>query len=209
MGLHVTMIDPVKRSSRFMTSHESSSLPEYREVNESLQRAGFRQCPAELHGFALGMAVTGLPEPLTIWRQEVYAEFDSDDVLANECRALLDRVFAAAVADAADDQASLSLFLPQDIVVDAQRLAAVRDWCQGFLFGFGLGGDTAGASLSPQTRELLNDFAEFTRLDTDDVENSEENQSALIEVEEYLREGVLLIRDELAEARRRATASTQ
>jgi uncharacterized protein YgfB (UPF0149 family) len=53
-----------------------------------------------------------------------------------------------------------------------------------------------------QTRELLNDFSEITRVDTDDVENSEANQAALIEIEEYLREGAMLIRDELDAARR-------
>lgn len=175
-------------------------------VAAALQRCGLDQCPAELHGFANGMAVAGVAEPLSVWQQEVYAEFDPADVLAVECRGLLDRVFASAFADqvsaATDEQpGGLTLLLPQDIVVDASRLAAVRDWCQGFMFGFGLGGEAVTAQLSAQTRELLNDFSEITRLDTDGVENNEENQSALIEIEEYLRTGVMLIRDELAERR--------
>jgi len=49
---------------------------------------------------------------------------------------------------------------------------------------------------SPQMRDLLRDITEFTRLATDDVDNSSENQSALIEIEEYLRVGVLLLREE-------------
>lgn len=155
------------------------------------------------------MAVAGVSEALTIWQNEVYAEFDPNDVLANECRALLDRVFAAAFTSDADATLSLSLLLPEDIVVDATRLGAVRDWCQGFLFGFGLGGETLNAALSPQTRELLNDFSEFTRLEADGVENSEENQSALIEIEEYLREGVMVIRAELGETRRAGLAQPQ
>jgi hypothetical protein len=52
--------------------------------------------------------------------------------------------------------------------------------------------------LSEQSRELLQDMAEMTRLDTDDVENSTENQSALIEIEEFLRVGVMLMRDDLS-----------
>jgi uncharacterized protein YgfB (UPF0149 family) len=44
----------------------------------------------------------------------------------------------------------------------------------------------------------LQDIAEMTRLDTEDVENNAENQSALIEIEEFLRVGVLLMRDELS-----------
>ena len=184
-----------------MTKPDPVLLPDYATVDAALQRCGMQQCPSELHGFALGMAVGGVPEPLTIWQNEVYAAFDPDDVLANECRALLDRVFAAALVDESSQSLTLMLLLPQDIVVDSARLGALRDWCQGFLFGLGLAGESVTAALSAQTRELLNDFSEFTRLDTDDVDNSEANQAALIEIEEYLREGVMLIRDELNEAR--------
>jgi len=182
-----------------MTKPDPVPLPDYASVDAALQRCGLRQCPSELHGFALGMVVGGVPEPLTIWHDEVYAAFDPDDVLANECRALLDRVFAAAFIGESDRP--LTLLLPQDIVVDSARLTALRDWCQGFLFGLGLAGETVTSALSAQARELLNDFSEITRVDTDDVDNSEANQVALIEIEEYLREGVMLIRDELSEAR--------
>lgn len=184
-----------------MTTPDPVSLPDYATVDAALERCGVRQCPSELHGFALGMAVGGVAQPLTVWQAEVYAEFDPDDVLANECRALLDRVFAAAFAGETADAQSLALLLPQDIVVDSARLIALRDWCQGFLFGLGLAGESVTSMLSAQTRELLNDFSEITRVDTDDVENSDANQAALIEIEEYLREGLMLIRDELNEAR--------
>ncbi len=184
-----------------MTKPDPVPLPDYASVDAALQRCGLRQCPSELHGFALGMAVGGVPEPLTIWQNEVYAAFDPDDVLANECRALLDRVFAAAFIGQTDQSMTLTLLLPQDIVVDSTRLSALRDWCQGFLFGIGLAGEAVTSLLSAQTRELLNDFSEITRVDTDDVDNSEANQAALIEIEEYLREGVMLIRDELTQAR--------
>lgn len=184
-----------------MTTPDPVSLPDYATVDAALERCGVRQCPSELHGFALGMAVGGVAQPLTVWQAEVYAEFDPDDALANECRALLDRVFAAAFAGETADAQSLALLLPQDIVVDSARLIALRDWCQGFLFGLGLAGESVTSMLSAQTRELLNDFSEITRVDTDDVENSDANQAALIEIEEYLREGLMLIRDELNEAR--------
>lgn len=180
-----------------MVVPQNEALPDYATLAATLERCGLPQGPAEVQGFALGLLVAGVAEPNKIWQQELYSAFDPNDVLAGECRALLDRLFTE-VFDALDEKPMpLSLLLPQDIVVDAARLAAVRDWCQGFLFGIGLGGKTLTGRLSAQGQELLQDFAEFTRLDTDNVENSEENQAALIEIEEYLREGVMLIRDEL------------
>lgn len=162
-----------------------------------MHRAGLSQGPAEAHGFALGLLLGGVPQPGVAWQQELYSELDPADVLAGECRAVLDRLFASVFTDAPLDTLALSPLLPEDIQVDASRLSALRDWCHGFLFGFGLGGGEAGRSLTDQTREVLHDIAEISRLDTDDDDNSEDNREALIEIEEFLRVGVLLIQDEI------------
>lgn len=181
-----------------METPASDPLPDYETVADALRRSGMPQCPAELHGFALGMLIAGVHEPLAVWQQEVYAEFDPNDVLDNESRALLDHVFAAALAVGSDGVDGLSLLLPADLKVDSTRLKALRDWCQGFIFGIGLAGNSLDARLTPASRELLTDIAEVTRLETDDVDDSRENQAALIEIEEYVREGVMLMRLELA-----------
>ena len=182
---------------RLMSGSDQDALPDYVSIAATLQRCGLRQSPAELQGFALGIRIGGVPEPLSVWQQELYSDFDADDVLAGEGQAMLDRLFADVLVCMDEQTWGLTLLLPQDIVVDAARLSAVRDWCQGFLYGFGLGGETPTAKLSEQARELLHDFTEFTRLDTEAAEDDIENQSALIEIEEYLRVGVMLIRDEL------------
>ena len=191
-----------------MGSSDPATLPDYETVAAALQRSGMPQCPAELHGFALGMAVAGVERPLFVWQQEVYAEFDPDDVLDSEARALLDRVFATALASGRDAAAGLGLLLPSDIVVDARRLGALRYWCQGFIFGIGCAGDGIESRFTDTSRELINDIAEITRLDVEDADNSDEGRAALIEVEEYVREGVMLIRAELATAIGPDTAST-
>jgi uncharacterized protein YgfB (UPF0149 family) len=72
-------------------------------------------------------------------------------------RAVLERILQSVLAAHVGEQMHLSLLLPENIAVDPARLAALRDWCQGFLFGFGLGGEAAAARLSAQGRELLRD----------------------------------------------------
>jgi hypothetical protein len=184
-----------------MAAPPAPVLPDYPVLAATLRRCGLVQSPAETQGFALGLCVAEVPEPLQVWQRELYSEFDPADVLAGECRAVLDKVFAGVFAAAAEGPLQLSLLLPEDIQVDSARLGALRDWCQGFLFGFGLGGEPAAGRLSAQSRELLQDMAEMTRLDTEDADNTPDNQSALIEIEEYLRVGVMLIRDDLVSGR--------
>ena len=184
-----------------MVASDSDSVPDYASLVSTLQRCAAAYSPSEAHGFALGLLIAGVSEPSKAWAEELYSDLDPADVLAGECRAALERLFSAVfvAADAAPMQ--LALLLPQDIEVNAQRLAAVRDWCDGFLFGFGLGGKVSSADLSQAGSDFLRDITEFTRLDTGAVENSAENQAALIEIEEYLREGVFLLRDELRNGR--------
>lgn len=177
-------------------STHPAPLPEYSELAAALQRCGAAHSPAEAHGFAVGLQLADVEGPLALWQHELYSDFDPSDVLASECRALLDRLFAGVFAARDASNEAFALLLPQDIVVDTLRLGAVRDWCQGFLYGIGLGGDAVISRASPQMRDLLRDIVEITRLATDDVDNSDENQSALIEIEEYLRVGVLLLREE-------------
>ncbi|MGB5252831.1 MAG: UPF0149 family protein [Sedimenticolaceae bacterium] len=190
-----------------MVLSPENALPDYASVAAAIGRCGVPQGPSEVQGFALGLFAAGVPEAHRVWQQELYSDFDPKDVLAGECRTILERVFASVFATPAAINTH-TLLLPEDIVVDAARLAAVRDWCQGFLYGFGLGGEAAAQRLSPQARELLADIAEVTRLDTASVSDSKENQSALIEIEEYLRVGAVLIRDDLDDARRRDETQT-
>lgn len=179
-------------------NHErlTDELPEYGAFAAALTRCGAPQSPAEAQGFALGMQIAGAASPLSRWQQELYSDFDPADVLAGECRALLDRLFATVFTPPGTETETFALLLPQDVVVDSQRLGALRDWCQGFLYGVGLGGDELSRRASVQLEELLHDIAEISRIDVDDVDNSRENQSAMIEIEEYLRVAVLLLRDE-------------
>jgi uncharacterized protein YgfB (UPF0149 family) len=177
---------------------EDIPFPDYQATADAMQRVGLTQSPAEAHGFAIGLQLGGVADAPRAWQRELYADLDPRDVLAEECRRLLDRVYAAATAP--DEGDGFGLMLPESIEVDAISLGAVRDWCQGFMFGFGLGGEKAADRLSAQSREWLRDMAEIGLLETDDVENSDENQAALIEVEEYLRVGVMLIREDVAAA---------
>lgn len=171
------------------------ALPRYDELAAAMARAGLSQTPAEAHGIAMGLMLAGTGEATAAWDREFYVELDPADVLAQECRLLLDRLYAA-VHDAPGDALHAPL-LPDGIDVGADSLAAVRDWCQGFLYGFGLGGQGVDRGLDDAAAEWLRDIAEISRIDTEGAEDSEENRAALIEVEEYLRVGLTLVQDAL------------
>jgi uncharacterized protein len=73
---------------------------------------------------------------------------------------------------------------------------ALSDWCQGFLWGIGHAQNTS-AQWSKEMGGILKDMVEFTKLDTEIEEDNDEDEEALIQIHEYLRAAVLIIRDEL------------
>ena len=53
------------------------------------------------------------------------------------------------------------------------------------------------SNYSRDAQDILKDITEFTKLDTNTEDEDEEDEVALMELIEYLRSAVLLLRDEL------------
>lgn len=91
---------------------------------------------------------------------------------------------------------SFDLLLPDDEVPLSQRAEALAQWCQGFLYGLGLGGER---KWSEQALEILRDLQTITHLDPD--AEGEEDEQAFTELVEYVRIGVQLLFTESTLAR--------
>ena len=112
----------------------------------------------------------------------------------DEDKNLLIRLFEETRRLLASDEFEFDLFLPEDDASLSGQVVALTSWCRGFLFG--VGSVATAASWPKEARDILKDIAEFTKLDTD-VEG-EEDERAFVEVTEYLRSAVMLLRDELS-----------
>jgi uncharacterized protein len=88
-------------------------------------------------------------------------------------------------------------FLLDDESPLAARTQAMAQWCQGFLYGFGIGGGQSTRTTSNEVTEVLSDLARVARASVGDSEPTEEDESDYTEIIEYIRAGVQLIHDEL------------
>ncbi len=121
---------------------------------------------------------------------------------------------------------ALSLVLPAEDAPLRERAEGLYDWTRGLLLGLGLAGLKAEA-LSDQGRELLDDLLAITRLDLDSLASAavehgaengaengtendvghdaggeaEEDESALMELREFLWVAVRLLHEETGPAR--------
>jgi len=150
-----------------------------------MRRCRLVSAPAEAQGIAVGLLTGGLPDPVAAWQAELYAELATGDLLAQECRTLLDAVYTTVVQQIADPGLTLQLFLPE-AAPEALGIA-LRDWAQGFLFGLGLAGDRLEASLSQDGRELLQQVYEVAQLDIERIAQDDSVHEDLMQIEEFLR----------------------
>jgi hypothetical protein len=95
----------------------------------------------------------------------------------------------------------LALLVPGDDAALEQRTTALCQWCNGFLYGLAGHGAADPERLPGDAGEIVRDLGEITRAGVDGQESDEVNESAYIELVEFVRVGVQLVFEELGARR--------
>ncbi len=156
--------------------------------------------PAELHGLLCGLLCADADLDPERWLLHARNHLPDDVELAESVRDLLLKLFeyGAAQLDALDWSATP--LLPDDDAPLSQRADALGIWCQGLLYGLGLGEVERRGELSAESREFLRDAAEIAQAGFEADEASEADETAYAEVVEYLRVGLLLVHQDLRQS---------
>lgn len=96
-----------------------------------------------------------------------------------------------------DEDMGLSLWLPDDDEGLEERTMALSQWCSGFLAGLGSSGDDALKAMSDDANDALKDLQQISSADITDTDESEEDENAFVEIVEYIRVVILMIREDL------------
>ncbi len=171
---------------------------EFDALQAALTQAGIPVGAAECHGALTGWLASGLgSDPLPLLESLLDRGDGAPEGDAARCHELLVSTHAALHRDLDSDELKFAPLLPADETPLPARVAALGEWCEGFLFGLGLAGDAAVQGGS-EVREVVEDFAQVARAGLDDEAGSEADEVAYAELVEYLRAGTLLVHDTLA-----------
>jgi uncharacterized protein YgfB (UPF0149 family) len=157
---------------------------------------------SELHGSLTGYLSAGGKAGAGEWPAALEIDAGDETPLSHEALGRLYRDCRGALDD--PDLGFEPLLPPEDAPL-ARRGDALVDWCRGFLGGVGLAGSPMSL-LSADANEVLADFGRIAASHFD-YGDDEEDESALGEVLEFVRVGVLLLHTELARPRRPARHS--
>jgi hypothetical protein len=164
----------------------------YEAYNAIVVQSDAELSAAEAHGMATGVLCVNEHTESAQWLSEL---LHNATPVIDEDKALLVRLFEETRRLLASEEFEFDLFLPDEEALLSEQVEALKNWCRGFLFGVGAGSDAA-SNWPKDAREILIDITEFTKLDVN-VEG-EEDERAFVEITEYLRSAVFLLRDELS-----------
>ncbi len=171
--------------------------PDYNSLTDVLAKAEADLVASESHGSLCGMLCASGTIELSDWLEQIFEEFDVNNMLVKEASQLLVGLYNNTQAQLNDSDAEFQLLLPEDNESLAQRTEALASWCQGFTYGLAAGGLKKDQKLPQDTAELIKDMVEIARAGHDLGDDSESDEESYMHIYEYVRMGVLLINEEL------------
>lgn len=161
----------------------------YQVINTIIVHSDPELSAAQAHGMATGMLCANEQTQSGDWLNELFRHATP---VTDEDRMTLTHLFEDTHNALVSDEFEFDLFLPDDEALLSEQVEALIHWCQGFLLGVGV--THAAAGLPRDVTEILKDIAEFTKLDT--AAEGEEDENDFVEITEYIRSAVLLLRSE-------------
>ena len=181
---------------------------DYLELDEQLRRWQVGLGAAEFHGGLVAHLVCeGRPDAVAI-AEQLALESLRDEVRAEAASAAALSDYACFVRDQlASEDLDFEPLLPDSDTSVADRANALCAWVRGFLSGLALSGRLREQGLDEEGQELVGDLNRIAGSDLEAADD-EAAEGDLVELTEFVRMGVLYLRDELI-ARGRPVSETR
>lgn len=165
----------------------NTDLPSLPAVEAEIRQQALAMTASELHGALCGWLAGG-GAATRDWPAKVLVDAALETPAEHSP---FDQLREASAAQFGDRSFGFELLLPEADASLAVRSGALFDWCRGFLGAFGL---AAGAKppLSEEGAEALADLAKLAAAQPQD-EGDEDDEAALVEIEEFVRVAALLL----------------
>jgi yecA family protein len=165
--------------------------PTYHDIDDVVYNSGGTVSAAEAHGMLAGMLCANNGIEAEDWLTQVLGA-DLDELNDGD-EAAMDALYADTQTLLKAVDFSFDLFLPDDDVSLTERVRALSEWCQGFLYGIGYAGSQR--SWQEDCAEVLRDLADISLLDENAA--GEEDEAAYAEIREFVRVSVQLIHGDM------------
>ena len=170
--------------------------PSFDDFYSLLSQAEVVTSPAEIHGMLCGFVCVGPKLNGLFWIDILLKRLEVRPRLKLGSQGAVVGLYDAACRQLGGLQ-SFKLLLPDEQHELEERAEALSLWCEGFLYGLGLGGNSFYEETSDTVHEALFCIAEIAKLDVSQLEVTELDRVAYDEAIEFITQAVPLIHEEL------------
>ncbi|MBT4836810.1 MAG: UPF0149 family protein [Methylococcales bacterium] len=169
----------------------------YQYVNSILEETHVLSHASEAHGILCGLMALKSSRVKDIWLAQLIENWKPGDSVDDSCEWVLDQLFKLTVNQLEDDDFGFQLLLPDVEDSMIARTEALSFWCHGYLYGLGISGvvDQINSEVEGVKNiiEFIHDLQEITKLIATEVDEDDSAELAYMELEEYVRFGVMSI----------------
>jgi len=169
----------------------------FEAVERILRQAHALVGAADSHGLLCGMSCSGLDPSFDMWVAQVLADTQPSPSVRQECSLVLASVYQESLRGLYSPDLEFQPLLPGEEAGLGLKAAGLGKWCEGFLYGLGLGGINDAQGLTKDVQEILKDLGEISRIQFEIEGPVEEAEQDYVEVLEFVRAAVLLMSEEL------------
>jgi hypothetical protein len=173
-------------------------------LDRMLKSCGASWDAAQSHGLLTGrlsiLGVSAGPD----WLLQVLEGTEQSNALRAECQRVLDDLYQSTYWQLSERMSEFEPILPRAEDDIALRVASLGHWCEGFLHGLvsAKHGDTLRERLAAEPlSDIIRDLLQITRAGLDEESDEEDNETAYVELVEYVRVAAQLCYEELADIR--------
>lgn len=172
----------------------------YEDLAQALQGVDSETMAAEAHGVITGvLCVSSDDESSSKWVPLLLADAAQMEAAAvKKLSLLLLFMHQNTHASLKTSDFSFDLLMPDDNLPVSTRIAALADWCRGYLLGLSVHGtdnQVGKLSLADEKKEFIEDLIEISNVQAGQ-ESENQAEGYLLELHEFVRVGVQAIFDE-------------
>ncbi|MFC3908276.1 UPF0149 family protein [Legionella dresdenensis] len=178
-------------------------LPPYNTFSENIATLALPISSSELHGIMCGYLCAGAYNQGESYLQALISMTtrQKDDMVRAAAMAMFG-VYTLSQQQLIALDFDFQLMLPDDEETLAARARAFSEWCDGFTQGLAMAGITHEHFEDEESQDALQHLIEFAQLDYENLDVSEEDEKALVEVSEYARMAILRLCNDLQASKR-------
>ena len=178
---------------------KNNIIPKFDDVNRALEILSSSASISESHGLLCALLSKKAEISLNAWLHSLTTNnVDLKNIDIDKSYAILKKLYAGTKKQLDLGDFSLELLLPSDNELFHERLSAMVSWVEGYISGLGLF-NIKLENLTNQAIEGIHDLVEISKLDVNQDNANEVDESSYIELVEFIKIIVLLIHDEYSQ----------